>query len=112
LFSILQKFSSEAPNSLSSKSPAGKSFNAHASHVDVIADSMKLKKNIEQYMNPGALDQTRHAYLLSAASDVIESFPLSSWLTIGYLRYGSDANFLKRSGAGRVENCQRFRICG
>jgi hypothetical protein len=55
-------------------------------------------------MNPGELNnQTRFAYLLSAASDnVIESFPLSSWLTIGDLRYGSDANFLKRSGAGRV----------
>jgi hypothetical protein len=85
---------------------------------------MKLKKNIEQYMNPGALDQTRHAYLLSAASDVIESFPLSSWLTIGDLRYGSDsdANFLKRSGAGRVvasdlsdtrlKIAKDFRICG
>lgn len=51
------------------------------------------------YLNPTLLDQRRHAYMLSAAEPLLETRPGSYWLTIGDLRFGSDALYLKRHGA-------------
>lgn len=51
------------------------------------------------YLDASALDQQRHAYMLSASVPLVQSTPGSYWLTIGDLRFGSDALYLKRQGA-------------
>jgi SAM-dependent methyltransferase len=54
------------------------------------------------YLDANGLDQRRHGYMLSASEPLIADQPGSYWLTIGDLRFGSDALYLKRHGAGRV----------
>lgn len=79
---------------------AQQSYSAHAAHLVKqerhVFDSDAMMKS---YLDPGVLDQQRHAYMLSATDPLLEKHPNSYWLTIGDLRFGSDALFLKRRGA-------------
>jgi SAM-dependent methyltransferase len=79
---------------------ATRSYSAHTSHIMQgerhVFDSDASMKG---YLDPSLLDQRRHAYMLSAAEPLLQKNPRSYWLTIGDLRFGSDALYLKRHGA-------------
>jgi SAM-dependent methyltransferase len=76
------------------------SFSAHALHIGRedrhIFDSDEAMKS---YLDPGALDQRRHGYMLSATEPLLGNLPGSYWLTVGDLRFGSDAIYLRNRGA-------------
>lgn len=79
---------------------AEKSYKAHAAHIGKedrhVYDSDAAMKS---YLDASVLDQQRHGYMLSASDSLVDDSPGSYWLTIGDLRFGSDALYLKRHGA-------------
>ena len=75
------------------------SYQKHATHVQRIPPALQTRAGLAAFLQADNVDQQRHAYMLSAARAVLLAYPSSSWLTVGDLRFGSDALFLERHGA-------------
>ena len=67
----------------------------------VLADDDRRRVG-ETWFETGTLDAWRHARMRAPVTAFIEQDPEASWVTIGDGRYGTDANFLLRSGARSV----------
>jgi SAM-dependent methyltransferase len=84
----------------SAYSLAQKSYTAHASHIsDGPRQVYESETTMRSYLDADALDQRRHGYMLSACQPLLAESPGSYWMTVGDLRFGSDALYLKRHGA-------------
>jgi ubiquinone/menaquinone biosynthesis C-methylase UbiE len=67
---------------------------------DAINDGKILGR--PHYSNLNSLDAWRHSRMHKPVKGFIEADPNATWLTVGDGRYGTDGNFLLRSGAKSV----------
>ena len=77
-------------------------YDRHCEEWDrVLADPERAKVG-RSWLRSDTVDAWRHDRMRLPLKAIIESDADASWLTIGDGRYGTDANFLLRSGAKRV----------
>jgi ubiquinone/menaquinone biosynthesis C-methylase UbiE len=75
-----------------------KSYQKHAEHFQDYSKNGSKAEHAKTWLNNDTVDAWRHQRIMECLNPVLESFPHSSWVTIGDGRYGTEANFLKKRG--------------
>ena len=74
------------------------SYELHREHYSKVFDEKKLKS----WSNNKTIDYWRHLRIYNNLDPLIDSYPDSTWLTVGDGRYGTDANYLLSRGLNQV----------
>ena len=77
-------------------------YDRHSLEWNAAINDPEFKKTADTWINDDTLDNWRHARMRAVVIPLINSFPLSKWLTIGDGRYGNDAIWLKKSGVKTI----------
>jgi ubiquinone/menaquinone biosynthesis C-methylase UbiE len=75
-----------------------KSYQKHAEHFQDYSKNGSKAEHAKTWLNDNTVDAWRHQRIMECLNPLLESFPQSSWITIGDGRYGTEANFLKKRG--------------
>lgn len=75
-----------------------KLYKMQKGYQESILDDEKSKEKSETWFLKDTIDYWRHIRIRNSILPLIEHFPMSSWLTIGDGRYGTDANYLLEKG--------------
>ncbi len=75
-----------------------KSYQKHETHFQNYAKDGSQSEHAKTWLNDSTVDAWRHQRMMQCLNPLLESFPQSSWVTIGDGRYGTEANFLKKRG--------------